>query len=81
MTAHDHAAWHAGSMPCSTRASSRGLELASSDVEVVLVGFGQTFQGRAGSWPSCRVHGRLPDLQVTVSNQVATDDQVLNACT
>ena len=53
------------------------LDYAAEDVEVVLIPFGLTFQGREGF--SQFMHGfkdAFPDLQITVSNQVADDDQV-----
>ena len=59
-----------------------GLDLATSDVVVVLVPFGQRFHGRAGFMDFMQgFKDAFPDLQITITNQVATDDQVVNECT
>jgi steroid delta-isomerase-like uncharacterized protein len=58
------------------------LALATEDVEVVLVPFGQTFRGQAGFRQFMEgFKNAFPDLIVTVINQVATEDQVVSECT
>ncbi len=60
----------------------RAVNLASDDVEVELVPFGQTFQGRDGFMAFMKgFKDAFPDLQVTVTNQVASEDQVVSECT
>ncbi|MBK8900285.1 MAG: ester cyclase [Anaerolineaceae bacterium] len=57
------------------------LELATEDVEVILIPFGQTFHGRKGFGEFMGGFKQaFPDLTVTVTNQVATDDQVVSEC-
>lgn len=57
------------------------LALATEDVEVVLTPFNQTFHGHAGFKDFMVGFKRaFPDLTVTVTNQVATDDQVVSEC-
>ncbi len=56
--------------------------LASDDCVVELVPFGQTFHGREGFMQFMRgFKDAFPDLNVMVTNQVATDNQVVNECT
>jgi len=55
--------------------------LATDDVEVVLIPFGQTFHGRSGFHDFLSgFKTAFPDLTVTITNQVVTDDQVVNEC-
>src|SRR5439155_25479150 len=52
---------------------------ANEDVEVVLIPFGQTFHGREGFRQfMAGFKQAFPDLAVTVTNQVASEDQVVN---
>ncbi len=54
------------------------LELVSQDIEAVLVPFGQTFHGREGFMQFMRgFKGAFPDLRISVTNQVATDESVV----
>ena len=56
-------------------------DVATDDMEVELVPFGQTFRGREGLLQCMGVFKTaFPDLQITVTNQVATDDQVVSEC-
>lgn len=59
------------------------LGLATEDVEIVLVPFGQTFHGREGFREWMHSFKRaFPDLQITdITHQVATDDEVVNEFT
>jgi steroid delta-isomerase-like uncharacterized protein len=58
------------------------LSLTAEDVEAVLIPFGMTFHGREGfinfmqGWK-----GAFPDIKIAVTNQVATDDQVVTEFT
>jgi steroid delta-isomerase-like uncharacterized protein len=55
------------------------LELVAEDVETVLVPFGQTFHGRDGFIGFMQsFKGAFPDIRISVTNQVATDDQVVS---
>ena len=55
------------------------LELVAEDVEAVLVPFGQTFHGRDGFTGFMQgFKGAFPDIRISVTNQVATDDQVVS---
>jgi steroid delta-isomerase-like uncharacterized protein len=57
------------------------VELATEDVEVVLIPFGQTFRGREGFRQfMAGFKQAFPDLTLAVTNQVATDDQVVSEC-
>lgn len=57
------------------------LGIATDDVVVVLIPFGQTFQGKAGFRDFMGGFKRaFPDLKVTVTNQVATESHVVNEC-
>jgi steroid delta-isomerase-like uncharacterized protein len=57
------------------------LALAAQDVEVVLIPFDQTFRGHDGFRDFMGGFKRaFPDLTVTVTNQVATEDQVVSEC-
>jgi steroid delta-isomerase-like uncharacterized protein len=59
----------------------RCLARATEDVEVVLTPFGQTFTGHAGFRDFMTGFTRaFPDIEITVTNQVATEDQVVNEC-
>jgi steroid delta-isomerase-like uncharacterized protein len=57
--------------------------LATDDAVIELVAFGQTFRGREAFRDQFMggFKRAFPDLTVTVVNQVATDDQVVNECT
>jgi steroid delta-isomerase-like uncharacterized protein len=58
------------------------LELVAEDVEAVLVPFGQTFHGRDGFTSFMQgFKGAFPDIRISVTNQVATDDQVVSEFT
>ena len=58
------------------------LELVTEDVEAVLVPFGQTFQGRDGFTGFMQgFKGAFPDIRISVTNQMATDDQVVSEFT
>jgi predicted ester cyclase len=58
------------------------LELVSQDIEAVLVPFGQTFHGREGFMQFMqRFKGAFPDLRISVTNQVATDESVVSEFT
>lgn len=55
--------------------------MATDDIEVVVVPFGQTFAGPDGFGAFMRgFKDAFPDLAITVENQVATDDQVVSEC-
>jgi steroid delta-isomerase-like uncharacterized protein len=56
------------------------LALATEDVEIVLIPFGQTFHGREGLREVMQGFKRaFPDLQISeIIHQVATDDEVVN---
>lgn len=54
---------------------------ATENIEVVLTPFGQTFRGQAGFKEFLAGFKKaFPDLTVTVTNQVATESQVVNEC-
>ena len=58
------------------------LDGATEDVEVELVSFGMTFEGREGLLRFMKgFKDPFPDLEVTVVHQVATEDAVVNECT
>jgi steroid delta-isomerase-like uncharacterized protein len=58
------------------------LELVSEDIEAVLVPFGQTFHGREGFLQFMQgFKGAFPDIRITVTNQVATDESVVSEFT
>ena len=58
------------------------LELVTEDVEAVLVPFGQTFHGRDGFTGFMQgFKDAFPDIRISVTNQVATDDQVVSEFT
>ena len=58
------------------------LELVTEDVEAVLVPFGQTFHGRDGFTGFMQgFKGAFPDIRISVTNQMATDDQVVSEFT
>jgi steroid delta-isomerase-like uncharacterized protein len=58
------------------------LELVTEDVEAVLVPFGQTFHGRDGFTGFMQgFKGAFPDIRISLTNQVATDDQVVSEFT
>ena len=60
----------------------QAADQAAANVEVVLVPFGQTFQGRDGFMGFMKTFkDAFPDIQITVTNQVASDDHVVNECT
>lgn len=57
------------------------LTMASDDVVVVLTPFSQTFEGKDGFRNFMEgFKNAFPDLTITVTNQVATDDYVINEC-
>jgi steroid delta-isomerase-like uncharacterized protein len=54
------------------------LPLTTEDVEAVLIPFGLTFHGREGFANFMRGwKGAFPDIKIAVTNQVATDDQIV----
>src|ERR1044071_2552060 len=58
------------------------LELVAEDVEAVLVPFGQTFHGREGFMQFMQAFkGAFPDIRISVTNQVATDESVVSEFT
>jgi steroid delta-isomerase-like uncharacterized protein len=58
------------------------LELVTEEVEAVLVPFGQTFHGRDGFTGFMQgFKGAFPDIRISVTNQVATDEQVVSEFT
>ena len=58
------------------------LPLTTEDIEVVLIPFGQTFHGRDGFVNFMMgFKSAFPDLRINVTNQVATNDQVVNEFT
>jgi steroid delta-isomerase-like uncharacterized protein len=58
------------------------LSLVTEDMEAVLIPFGQTFQGRGGFNEFMQgFAGAFPDIKIQVTNQVATEDQVVNEFT
>jgi len=55
------------------------LPLTTEDIEAVLIPFGQTFHGRDGFVNfMIGFKSAFPDLCIDVTNQIATDDQVVN---
>ena len=55
------------------------LALATEDIEVVLNPFGQTFHGREGFSNFMQgFKGAFPDLQIDITHQVATENEVVN---
>jgi steroid delta-isomerase-like uncharacterized protein len=58
------------------------LPLTTEDVEAVLIPFGQIFHGREGFINFMMgFKGAFPDIRIEVTNQVATDEQVVNEFT
>jgi steroid delta-isomerase-like uncharacterized protein len=58
------------------------LDAATDDIELVLVPFGQTFHGKAGFSDFMGAFlAAFPDLRISLTNQVATDDYVVNEFT
>jgi steroid delta-isomerase-like uncharacterized protein len=58
------------------------LELVSEDVETVLIPFGQTFHNREGFMQFMQgFKGAFPDIRITVTNQVATEESVVTEFT
>jgi steroid delta-isomerase-like uncharacterized protein len=58
------------------------LALATEDVEVVLTPFGQTFHGHEGFSNFMQgFKGAFPDLQITITHQVATENEVVSEFT
>jgi steroid delta-isomerase-like uncharacterized protein len=58
------------------------LELVSQDIEAILVPFGQTFHGREGFMQFMQgFKVAFPDLRISVTNQVATDESVVSEFT
>ena len=58
------------------------LEAATENVQVELVSFGMTFEGRDGLLMFLKgFKDPFPDLEVTVTHQVASEDSVVNECT
>jgi steroid delta-isomerase-like uncharacterized protein len=58
------------------------LELVAEDVEAVLVPFGQTFHGRDGFTGFMQgFKGAFPDIRISVTNQIATEEQVVSEFT
>jgi steroid delta-isomerase-like uncharacterized protein len=61
---------------------ARALELTTEDALVELVPFAMTFHGREGFRQFMGGFKQaFPDLTVTVTNQVASEDQVVSECT
>ena len=57
------------------------VALAAEDIEVMLVPFGQTFNGKEGFRAFMAGFAQaFPDLTITVTNQIATEDQVVSEC-
>jgi steroid delta-isomerase-like uncharacterized protein len=57
------------------------LALATEDIEVVLTPFAQTFHGHEGFRQFMTTFKQaFPGLTVTITNQVVTEDQVVNEC-
>lgn len=55
------------------------LASVSEDMEAVLIPFGQTFRGREGFSNFMQGFAQaFPDIRIEVTNQVATEDQVVN---
>jgi steroid delta-isomerase-like uncharacterized protein len=55
------------------------LALVTEDVEVILYPFGQTFNGREGFDNFMKgFKSAFPDLKLQVTNQVASEDQVVS---
>jgi len=82
MSAQDHAAMAREVYQAFNRSDfDAALALAADDGGVVLVPFGKTFHGKQGFREfMAGFKDAFPDLTVTVTNQVATDDQVVNEC-
>jgi steroid delta-isomerase-like uncharacterized protein len=58
------------------------LELVSEDAETVLIPFGQTFHGREGFMQFMMgFKGAFPDIRITITNQVATEESVVTEFT
>ena len=58
------------------------LSLVSEDLEAVLIPFGQIFRGREGFRDFMQgFAGAFPDIRIQVTNQVASEDQVVNEFT
>ena len=58
------------------------LALVTEDVEAVLIPFGQTFHGQEGFRDFMQgFAGPFPHIKIEVTNQVATEDQVVNEIT
>jgi steroid delta-isomerase-like uncharacterized protein len=84
MPAQDNAAFARRLYDAFNRGDLEGAATqATEDVEIDLVPFGMTFRGRQefrdgfmGGFKRA-----FPDLTVTVANQVAAEDQVVNECT
>lgn len=58
------------------------LTLVTEDMETVLIPFGQTFHGRKGFSDFMQgFAGAFPDITIQVTNQVVTEDQVVNEFT
>jgi steroid delta-isomerase-like uncharacterized protein len=58
------------------------LELVSADAETVLIPFGQTFHGRDGFRQFMQgFKGAFPDIRITITNQVATEESVVSEFT
>jgi len=58
------------------------LSLTTEDVEVVMIPFGQTHHSRAGFSDFMKgFKDAFPDLQINVTNQVASEDQVVSEFT
>lgn len=55
--------------------------LATEDMEIQFLAFGQTFSGRDGFLAFMKgFMDGFPDLKITLVNQVADDDQVVSEC-
>lgn len=57
------------------------LAMAMDDIEIILIPFGETFRGHAGFKEFMGGFKKaFPDLTITVTNQVVTEEQVVNEC-
>lgn len=58
------------------------LALATEDIEIVLTPFGQTFHGHEGFSNFMQgFKGAFPDLQINITHQVATENEVVSEFT
>src|ERR671922_1358402 len=84
MAAQDNAALARRLYDAFNRGDLEGAaNLATDDAVIELVSFGLTFRGREAFRDQFMggFKRAFPDLTVTVTNQIATDDQVVSECT